>query len=199
MKQRVITFLFGVLLVSFCAGCGYTLQGGGSILPPDVKKIYIPFVQNDSTEGGIANIFTESLRDQFERFGVVEIVDDAQNADATLNARIKSIKRISRAVTSKTEVAVQYDVTMLVSATLKKKNGSILYRDENLSLSSAYGAAQAGVVASSSDFAQGVIGASSLDKLDSRQLARSQEQQALEQIASIAAARIYQDAVSPDF
>lgn len=188
-----------LVLITLLAGCGYTLQGSGSILPPDVKKIYIPIVENDSTEGGIANIFTESLRDQFERFGVVEIADESQSADAILNARIKSVKRTSRAVTSRTEVALQYDVTMTVSATLKKRNGTLLYRDENLSLSNAFGASQSGVVTSSTDFAQGITDAAALGNLDSRQLARSQEQQALQQIASLAAARIYQDAVSPDF
>lgn len=197
--KKLISIFFLCLVSSFISGCGYTLQGGGSVLPPDVKKIYIPLVENDSTEGGVAGTLTEALRDQFERYGIVEVVDEALDADATLEARIKSVKRQSKAVTSKTEVALQYDVTMTLAASIKRRNGTLLYKNDNLALSSAFGATQAGVVSSSADFAQGVINATSLGNLDPRQLARSQEQQALQQIVSLAAQKIYQDSVAPDF
>ena len=191
--------IVSMLGISALSGCGYTLAGSGSVLPPDVKKIYIPLAENDSTESGIANSLTEAFRDQFEQYGVVEVVDDSQDADATLEARIKSVKRTSRAVTSKTDVALQSDVTMAISATLTRRNGAILYQNENISISSAFGAAAAGVVASSASFAQGVISQSALANLDPRQLEQSQEQQALDQITTTAAQRVYQDAIAPDF
>jgi hypothetical protein len=38
---------FSILVLSILAqfGCGYALQGAGSVLPPDIKKVYIPFLE----------------------------------------------------------------------------------------------------------------------------------------------------------
>ncbi len=196
MFKRLLAFCSIIACVS---GCGYTFQGSGSVLPPDVKKIYIPLVENDSTEGGISNVLTEALRDQFERFGVVQIVESAREGDAELTVRIKSVTKTSRSVTSKSDVALQSETSMVLSAVLQRQTGAVLWRNDNLAISTAYAAAEGGLVSSSSEFAQGVIGASELDNLDPRQFARSQEQAALEQIAQLASQRIYLDSVSPDF
>lgn len=193
--QNISLFILLIVL----NGCGYTFQGSGSVLPPDIKKVYIPFVENDSTEGGIASVLTEALRDQFERYGIVEIVENARESDAELTVRIKSVTKTSRSVTSKSDIALQFDTVMLISAVLKRQTGAVLWRNDNFSISTAFAASEGGLVSSSSDFAQGVIGASSLDNLDPRQFARSQEQAALEQIALLASRRIYEDSVAPDF
>ena len=68
-----------------------------------------------------------------------------------------------------------------------------------MQISSAVAASQAGLQAGSSAFAAGLTTDASLARLDPRQFARSQEQSALEQIATTAAQMIYNQAVAPDF
>jgi hypothetical protein len=194
----ILSLLFSVALTSLL-GCGYTLQGTGSVLPPDVKKIYIPFAENDSTEGSFGNILTESLRDQFERFGAVEVTDKRLGADAELITRIKSVKRTTRAVTNTTDIAQQFDTAVVIDVRLVKKNGTMLWGNPNLQVSSAVAASQAGLQAGSASFAGGLTTDSSLARLDPRQFIRSQEQTALEQIALTASQTIYNQAVAPDF
>ena len=196
----MIKNLFAAILLTITfAGCGYTFQGAGSVLPPDVKKIYIPFAENDSTEGSFGNVFTEILRDQFERYGAVEVTDERSGSDAELISRIKSVKRSTRAVTNSTDIAQQFDTTVVIDARLVKRNGSQLWANPNMQISYAVAASQAGLQAGSSAFAAGLTTDASLARLDPRQFARSQEQSALEQIATTAAQMIYNQAVAPDF
>ena len=201
MKNISLTTIISlVLFVALGAsGCGYTLQGSGSVLPPDVKTIYIPFAENDSTEGSFGNIFTEALRDQFERFGTVIVSDERSGSDAELISRIKSVKRQTRAVTSTTDIAQQFDTTVTIEARLVKKNGAQLWSNPNIQVSSAVAAAQLGLQSGSTSFASGLGSASELSKLDPRQFARSQEQAALETLAQAASLKIYNDSVAPDF
>jgi outer membrane lipopolysaccharide assembly protein LptE/RlpB len=195
----VFTFLPFLMFLFNLVGCGYTLQGSGSVLPPDVKKIYIPFVENDSTEGAIANLFTESLRDQFERYGVVTVTNTRAESDAELLARIKKVTRNTRSTTARTDVADQFDTTLTLDVRLLKKNGTPLWVNQDLQVSTQVAASTTGLVSSSANFAGGLTTSSELARLDPRQFARSQEQVALQTLAQNAATLIYNSAVAPDF
>ncbi|RIL11407.1 MAG: hypothetical protein DCC75_02350, partial [Proteobacteria bacterium] len=150
------------LLCAGLSGCGYTFQGSGTVLPPDVKKVYIPFVENQSTEAGLSTLLTEALRDRFERYGVVTVVEENSEADAVLKAKIIKVKRAAASVTSGTDRALQQDVSLTVAAELKRITGGLLWRNPSLQVTSAYGAASSAVVTSSSEFAYNTLGASDL-------------------------------------
>lgn len=192
--------LLGVL-VSVIAGCGYTFQGTGSVLPPDVKRIYIPMAENNSTEAGLSTILTEALRDRFERYGVVEVVDDIGSADAVLRTRITKVRRATGTVTS-TDTALQEDLTMTMAADLRRVTGPVLWRNMSLSVTRTFGSASGGVVTTSADFTSGTLGATDLAALEgggTREVARGQESEALGNLADKAAQIIYDSAVAPDF
>ena len=194
--MRLCPLVFFILALS---GCGYVFQGSGSVLPPEVKKIYIPFVDNDSTEAGLAGTMTEALRDQFERFGVVTVVENSSEADATLKARILKISKGTQATSGRNDSALSYDSTLTLAAELRRNNGQVLWRDSSLQVNRAYGATSGTVVSSSADFASGGQSAASLGGLSSREVQRGQEQDALDILAQQAAKKIYNDAVAPDF
>ena len=188
-----------VFLLAGLLGCGYKLQGGGSILPPDVKKIYVPMVDNFSTEAGFSNVVTEALRDRFERYGVLTVVEDAGSADAVLKAKILKVHRGTRSVTSRTDTALELDTSVTLAGELRRAGGQVLWSNPRIVVSKAYGTTSGSVVTSSADFASGSIGASDLTGLSSREVQRGQEQEALEKLADQAARIIYDQAVSPDF
>jgi outer membrane lipopolysaccharide assembly protein LptE/RlpB len=197
--SRVLLILCLSFLVS---ACGYTLQGGGSILPPDVKRVYVPRVENSTTELALTELLTEALRDRFERFGVVTVVDDVGEADAVLKARILKVSRSTGSVTSNTDTALQVDTTVKVAAELRRVTGPVLWRDMNLSVTKSFGAERSVVVTSSPDFAASSIGAGDLTQLSqggSREVARGQEEEAFSEIADETARIVYDNAVAPDF
>ena len=197
--MRNIRILTLSVLISSLFACGYALQGSGSVLPPDVQRIQIPLVENNSIETALTPLVTEALRDQFERFGVVTIVEDITDADAVLNARILSVSRKSRTVTSGTDTVQQYDTSFVMFAELRRTTGQILWANPAMTISRAVGTSRDLVVSSSADFAGGTLSSSDLGSLDTREIARGQEQNVLEEIARLAARRIYDDAVAPDF
>lgn len=195
-KLLSIALLFALF---FTAGCGYTFQGSGSVLPADVKRIYIPIVENSSTEASLTTMVTESLRDRFERFGVVTVVDSYDQADAALKVRIIKTKKKTRASRSVTDTAQQLDTEVTLSAELRRLSGQVLYRNPNFTVSQAYASSRESVVSSSADFAGGNLGSADLSGLDAREVARGQEQEALNTVSDLVAKQIYDESVAPDF
>jgi outer membrane lipopolysaccharide assembly protein LptE/RlpB len=207
MRFNVRLADFRVLFLAICVGtilssCGYTFQGSGSILPPDVKRIYIPLVENNSTESGLTTLFTEALKDRFERFGVVTVVDDSASADAVLKTRILKVQRQSGAVSGQQNSAIELDTTMRLAAELRRVSGTVLWKNPEFEVTQTYGAVSELVVTSSSDFASSGLGSANLAELGqngSREVQRGQERNVLSQLADEAAEKIYDSAVSPDF
>lgn len=199
MKSIVPVAVFPVALIILLSGCGYTLQGGGSDLPPDIKKIAIPLAENDSVEPGLAQTVTEALRDQFERYGVLTVVDESGSPDAILKARILSVTRQSGTVTARTESDLRLDTILTLSAEIRRPDGQMLWQNPRMKIRKAVGAEKGSVVTSSAEFAGGTVGAKDLSALGDREVFRGQEENALEALADNAAQQIYEDAVTPDF
>lgn len=205
MRQNLVdSTRIGVLAISlfvtgFVGGCGYQFRGSESALPPDIRTVYIPRVSNQSTEAQVDNLLTEALRDEFERYGVLTVVDRASEADATLDTTISSVFQERGATTSNTDIALQMFTVMTVESELRRRNGVLLWRTGNLRVSKAFGAQSGVVVTSSADFAGGSMGTSDFSNLSDREVSRGQEQQALEDLTSTVAQRIYSEAVLPEF
>ena len=206
MKKPIFSPLLRLLRTAAAAsviagivGCGYTLQGSSSVLPPDVKKIYIPYVENNSTETGLSSVVTEAIRDQFERYASVTLVDSLEDADAVLKAKILKVEQDTSTVTSKTDTALTESVKLVLSAELERVTGPLLWKDENITVSRQYASTQNVVSTSSPEFVSGTLSSSDLSGLDSREVSRFETKQALAFLAGNAAQTIYNEAIAPDF
>lgn len=188
-----------LLTVGFCLSCGYTFQGGGSILPEDVKRVYIPLVQNNTSELGLSQLVTEALRDRFERYGVLFVVDDVQDADAILDAKVLNLRRETRTSTANTDTALQYDSELTISAELNRVTGQTLWKGGRIASSKTFGTSSSVVVTNSVDFLGSSLNTGDLNQLDTRELSRGQEQEILEDLAENVAQKVYNQAVLPDF
>ncbi|MCB0330124.1 MAG: hypothetical protein KDD70_10680 [Bdellovibrionales bacterium] len=191
--------LLMALLPFFLVGCGYGFRGSESALPPDVERVFIPVVTNESTEAGIDLLVTEALRDEFDRYGTLTVVDKRSDADAVLTATIKSITRERGATTSNTDTALQLFTVMTLEAELRKRSGALLWKNDRMRVSKVFGAQGGVVVTSSADFAAGNIGSSDVSNLSDREVSRGQELQALEDLSEQVAEQIYSGAVLPEF
>jgi outer membrane lipopolysaccharide assembly protein LptE/RlpB len=192
--QRVFLPVAIILL----SACGYTLQGSGTILPPDVKNIYIPKVENDSTELGLADIVTDALSDQFDSYGAVTVVDKQIQADAVLKVRVVSLTQSTDTVSSN-NTASQMDSTMILAGELRRVTGKVLWRDDQVRVTKNFATNASTVVTTSPDFASGSISTQDLSGLTQRELARGQQAQALLSMSADAAEIIYEKSVAPDF
>jgi outer membrane lipopolysaccharide assembly protein LptE/RlpB len=190
---------FAVAILVLVSGCGYTFRGTGTVLPADVRKIYIPLVENNSTELGLSDTVTEALREQFDSYGVVTVVDKQSEADAVLRVTVTQVKRSTRSVTSATNAALQLDTKMSLGAELRRVTGAVLWRDNDVSVSKSFGGDSRVVVTSSADFATQSLGAGNITNLDPREVTRGQEQEVLRLLAEDAARQVYDQSVAPDF
>jgi outer membrane lipopolysaccharide assembly protein LptE/RlpB len=192
-------FVFALMLTMGLSGCGYSFRGGSTILPPDVRKIYIPTVENNTVESGITLDLTEALREQFERYGVFTVVEREDEADATLRARVVGIVRDEKTVTVDEESDLEYDTKIWVAGELRRASGGLLWQNPRVEATRSFGSTSSVVVVSSPDFASGTLGATSLRELDDREVARGQERQVLTQLATDVAEIVYDEAAAADF
>jgi outer membrane lipopolysaccharide assembly protein LptE/RlpB len=197
--KRIINLIGVACIAMVGTGCGYTLRGSGSVLPADVKNIYIPRVENGSTQLGLADVVTDALRDEFDSYGTVSVVEKQGEADAILKVRIVDVKNTTGTVNAATNTSLQMDTTMFLGGELRRTTGQLLWRENNLKVSKEYAANQSVVVTTSPDFASGSISASDLASLSSRDISRGQQAQALNDLATNAARMIYDKSVAPDF
>ena len=189
-----------VLIFLTCLfGCGYQFSGSGSVLPPDIKTVYIPAVQNKTSEAILTNYLTEALREEFDRYGAVSVVESAKEADALLEAQVVKLESTNQSVSSGTDVALQKAALMTVGAQLRRKNGVALWRDSKIETSQAFGVTGDVVVTSSADFASSALSGADLGQLSDLEVSRGQEQQTYLNLAQATAKRIYEYAVLPDF
>ena len=122
--MKYIHLLYFILIFTSIS-CGYKFQGGDSILPTDVKTVYIPLAKNRSLETSLTNLLTEAVRDRFGRFGVVNVVETKNEADAILTIEILKVRIGKRSGNTKLDTSIQQDLKLVLFGELRKKNGSV--------------------------------------------------------------------------
>jgi outer membrane lipopolysaccharide assembly protein LptE/RlpB len=197
--KRNIPSLIVLIVAVLMTGCGYTFRGSGSALPPDVKAIYIPQVDNNSTKLGLATVLTDAVRDEFDSYGTVSVVDNQNEADAVLKVTIVDVKETTSAVRANTNTSLQMQTTMFLTAELRRVTGAVLWRDTQIRVTQTFGADSSVVVTSSAAFAGGSISSGDLSGLSSREISRGQEASALNSLSETAARQMYDKAIAPDF
>jgi outer membrane lipopolysaccharide assembly protein LptE/RlpB len=198
MFKRV-SYFFVIVLFLVLSSCRYRLQGSGTILPNDIKSISIKPAENATTFSGLGPRFTEKIRSRFERYGVIKIVDADEPADAELVSKIVSIITRNRDVQGTTNIQVEQDLLITVSAELRRKNGQILYKNPAITANQSFGTVSGNVATTSSSFATGGLGAGTLSTLTDREVARGQGAETVESLMEEAARKIYLSAVASDF
>lgn len=198
MKLPKNIFKLFILTISM-SSCGYVFTGGRTILPQEIKKIAIPTVENKTVESGLSRLLTDSLREEFERYGAVQVVETEDEADAVLKVTIDKVTREARTVNANAQSDLQFDSTVTVTASLEKTAGGILWSKQGYTISREVGGAQGAVVTSSPFFRDGNFSAGDLSGQNAREVTRGQEKNVFEQISKEAARKIYDEAVAPDF
>jgi hypothetical protein len=91
MRKLSIAIVVSVLMLAVQAGCGYSLAGRGSFLPPYIKIIGIPQFVNRTTIFELDRKVTDKVRSEFIGRGKYVIVPDITGVDALLTGTITSV------------------------------------------------------------------------------------------------------------
>ena len=84
-KIKLKIFILLVLIISLSCGF-YSLSGS---LPPHIKTIIIPMVENETAEFGIAENITDGIQSRFNDEGILKVIDE--NADSILRGTVKKV------------------------------------------------------------------------------------------------------------
>ena len=135
MKHVSTVALVLALLVH--GGCGYSLAGRGSFLPPYIKRIGIPIFTNNTPVFDLDRQLTERVRSEFIGRGKYVITTETTGVDALLTGVVTSVTLTPVAFNTSNQ-ATRYALTLTVSAEFKDMraskvlwtNPSMQYREE---------------------------------------------------------------------
>ena len=111
------------------------LEHLGSRVYPDMFSLAQAHLALDE-RGQIAS---EALRDRFERFGVLSIVDERGEADAVLKGAILNVKQDTSTTTSRTDTALEVNTTITLAGEMRKTDGELLWRNKGFTVTRPFG------------------------------------------------------------
>ncbi len=85
-SRAVTALLLTPVLAVGMAGCNYTFAGGGG-LPSHIGTVYVPPVDNKTTQFALTQVFTDKLLEAVRRNLGVQLASEAE-ADATIVASL---------------------------------------------------------------------------------------------------------------
>ena len=125
-----------VIVIFTGLSCAYKLSSQVDALPNQVKRVHMPVFNNKSTEPGVEVYFTESLKTEAIKSGLVQLAGSESDSDAVLTGVITDIDVVSDEsvneskddgqsfLPNSTVLSSQTRVIVTVTVTLKKKNSS---------------------------------------------------------------------------
>jgi outer membrane lipopolysaccharide assembly protein LptE/RlpB len=128
---RINITLLLITCVMLIPGCGYQMVGKGTHVPPDLNSVAIPTFVNQTFEPGIEVFFTQAFLREFIQDRRVKILDRSE-ADSILEGVIKDFQIYSVAY-DRSGLATEYQTTVVIDLTLKKRTGEILWREKDIS------------------------------------------------------------------
>jgi hypothetical protein len=137
ISSRLFLCVLCVLCVFASPGCGYTLAGRGSFLPPYIKIIGIPTFTNRTVVFNLETLLTQKVRSEFIGRGKYQILPEATGIDALLNGEVTAVS-IQPASFSTQQLASRYAIQMIAKIELRDmrenkvlwENPSLVFRQE---------------------------------------------------------------------
>lgn len=109
--NRQLCYLGGVLLMVTClVSCGFYSMAGS--IPPHIRSISIPLLDNETAEFGISEEITDNLLEKFTDENILRVVDE-ENSDSILRGSIVQAEDIPYTY-SKEEVVGEYRFTISI-------------------------------------------------------------------------------------
>jgi outer membrane lipopolysaccharide assembly protein LptE/RlpB len=155
-----------LVLLALSHGCGYSIvRTGGSL--GDVRSVAIQTPRNDSWEPGAEYVVADALRREFLRRKGVRVVENPSSADLVLGGRVSRLDTRTASVDS-VVLVIEYEITLELELEARRSGGAAVPLD-------------LGALRDSERY---------LASADA-EVTRKNRQEALRQVASVLAGRIY--------
>src|SRR5215210_1382006 len=136
--QRIVHALLALTLLLPLSGCGYSLSGRGSFLPPWIKVIGVPLFKNNTNVFELERRVTDKVRSELLGRGKYKVEPRDQGVDAVLSGEITSVTIGPASVNTQTQAATRYVLTMTANIEFKTlrdnkvlwSNPSMQFREE---------------------------------------------------------------------
>jgi hypothetical protein len=126
------------------------------------------------------------------RRGELQLVDQADRADAILSGVVRSFESLTASVNQDAEV-LQYEATLIVDTTFRRREPSeILWRGQGIRLSEIYAGERAAVVVTSSKFQNQTLNTSNVRSLTDIQLTETESRRMREDLMERFARELHQ-------
>ena len=135
-RIQYVWIVAGGLIAAILTACGYHFAGGGSY-PAGVTRIFIPMLENRTSETGVERVFTNDLIYEFTRSRKDSLAKELSSANGILTGTISrlSVQNISRSSVSR---AKERRVTGTLNLQLESPDGRILWKSGEIVEREAY-------------------------------------------------------------
>ena len=125
-------------------GCGYTLEGRGSLLPPHILRVGIPTLENNTTMASLGEIVTSEIYSQFISRGNFQVLSTDTGVDAVLEGSLTSYTLAPKAIDEE-GVATSFMIYIVASIRFRDLvEDKILWEQKSYRFSSEYQLSDAG-------------------------------------------------------
>ena len=194
-QKRILRSLIGrcTYLALLCLiGCGYQFAGRSDLFPKDIHSVYVEPFLNRTRDVGLGPEITTALRGELYRRGELQLVDQADRADAILSGVVRSFDTLTASVNQNAEV-LQFEATLIVDTTFRRREPSeILWRGQGIRLSEIYAGERAAVVTTSSKFQNQTLNTSNVRSLTDIQLTETESRRMREELMERFARELHQ-------
>jgi outer membrane lipopolysaccharide assembly protein LptE/RlpB len=192
MARKYFVGGFACLIVLGVVGCGYHFAGRSDLFPKDVRTVYVEPFLNRTRDIGIEYEMTSAVRSELYRQGQLQVVDQADRADAILSGIVRSFDSTTASVNRHDEV-LQYESVMSVDVSFRRREpAEILWRAQGIRITALHSGSRAAVVTTSSEFRTGALNASDVRRMTDIQLTETANRQAREHLIDRFARELHQ-------
>jgi len=193
--KRILQSLIGpcTYLALLCLiGCGYRFAGRSDLFPKDIHTVYVEPFLNRTRDVGLGAEIATALRGELYRRGELQLVDQADRADAILSGVVRSFDSLTASVNQNDEV-LQYEATLIVDTTFRRREPSeILWRGQGIRLNEIYAGERAAVVTTSTKFQNQTLNTSNVRSLTDIQLTETESRRMREDLMERFARELHQ-------
>ena len=128
-RRQALAVLLGPLAASaILTGCGYSLR---TSMPPGIKTVFVPVLENKTAEPGIEDFITSALTQAVVGTGA-RIAASTSDADATLEGQIVEYRLTSLSFDSSSNVT-SYRLIIALALTFKDlKQNKVIWKQDRV-------------------------------------------------------------------
>jgi outer membrane lipopolysaccharide assembly protein LptE/RlpB len=131
MLRRLLLVAFVLPLAAFC-GCGYHTVGAATHLPPDAHTLAVPIFATQTEAYHTEVALTDAVIREFAARSRMRVTPaESADADAILRGTILNETVAPLTYNTGTQQSSSFQITLVVSVTLKDRDGKVLYENKN--------------------------------------------------------------------